>query len=194
MVYEKLSQIVGRENCALALVWQKGGISMPFKISSNSVSSSIYNFDREKPWNDIEMTSQISLITTTLDDLAISSNFGGIKKNFLLVLDIQGSELPALQGGREVLRSTTAIICEISKKSTYEGGTDYKALNAFLKANGFKKVGEWIDFGNGHGDALYVSQKLQVPLKVKINGKFTWFLNFFEFGIRVLSRKRVFRI
>lgn len=189
-IYAKLSKIVGEEFSAQALVWSEEGKVFSFNVSNNSVSSSIFDFAVEKPWGEVKMIDQIHLVSTTLDHLYASNpRLASLASGALVILDIQGAELPALQGARELLSAASGLIVEISKKTTYVGGTDFTSLHRFLKSAGFVKMGEWIDFGNGHGDALYVSKKVNLGLNARFLAKITWIANFMEFVLRVLSRR-----
>lgn len=194
-IYNSLLKIVGRENCALGLVWSEPEVSMSFKISNNSVSSSVYDFEVLIPWGDVRMIESITLMTTTLNDISlVNPNFFQANKGGLLVLDVQGAELPALEGAGNILDSIHAIVCEISKKKTYVNGTSYRSLDSFLRGKGFVRMGQWVDFKNGHGDALYVSQNLKPSIALRLMAKGTWLVNFFEFLFRYLSRIGILKI
>jgi|688.fasta_scaffold419395_2 FkbM family methyltransferase len=194
IVFEELIKKVGPENCALGTVWSEEGVSLQFKVSNNSVSSSVYDFDAKNPWIDLEMITEIAMRSTTLDKIAhTSSIFSKSYDKCLLVIDIQGAELPALMGATRVLDMTSAVVCEISKKNTYVGGTDYKSLDLFLRLKGFRRMGQWIDFKNGHGDALYVKKNVPVSRSAIIKAKLTWLSNYLDFAFRVLDRKGLMR-
>jgi FkbM family methyltransferase len=63
-----------------------------------------------------------------LDDLALELD---LQPPYLLKLDIQGAEVQALRGARDVLTKTHVVICEADLE-------DFQAINAELVAAGFQ--------------------------------------------------------
>jgi len=53
-----------------------------------------------------------------------------LRPPYLLKLDIQGGELPALKGATKVLEDTNAVICEVSTD-------DFDTIHGFLTSRGF---------------------------------------------------------
>jgi len=75
------------------------------------------------------MTSgQRTVPAIRLDDLARELD---LKPPYLLKLDIQGAEVQALRGARDVLGKTHVVICEADLD-------DFQAINAELVASGFR--------------------------------------------------------
>jgi FkbM family methyltransferase len=70
---------------------------------------------------------KVKVPAVTLDTLA--EQFG-LKPPFLIKLDLQGSELAALRGGRKVLSQTDVIVCETATD-------EFSSINAFLDEAGF---------------------------------------------------------
>jgi FkbM family methyltransferase len=68
-----------------------------------------------------------SVPTVRLDDLA---NEIGLAPPYLLKLDVQGSEVQALRGARNLLTQTTVVICEADM-------ADFQAINSELVDAGF---------------------------------------------------------
>jgi FkbM family methyltransferase len=75
---------------------------------------------------------------TTLDHVLATENITG---PFLLKLDVQGFEMPALSGATQTLKNCTAIICETSFVELYQGQQLFGDVAQFLQAQGFVYVG-----------------------------------------------------
>jgi FkbM family methyltransferase len=65
-----------------------------------------------------------------------------------LKLDVQGLELEALKGAKEVLRSIACIQAELSFVPLYEGSPSFTELIEYLSARGFRLAG----LEEGHDD------------------------------------------
>jgi FkbM family methyltransferase len=80
----------------------------------------------------------------------------------IIKLDLQGYELRALEGARDLLQSVELVLVETSFRELYEGQATFCELHAFLQRNGFSifniyetyttETGELAEF-----DALYRS-------------------------------------
>jgi len=75
---------------------------------------------------------------TRLDDVLAKE---GIEGPFLLKLDVQGFELPALMGSTDTLVHCRAIICETSFVELYQGQHLFSDVAAFLQERGFAYAG-----------------------------------------------------
>lgn len=79
--------------------------------------------------------SSAAVQTVSLDE------FARREKNFrctLLKLDLQGYELPALHGAREVLlQQVEAVISEVRFKPLYHGDAHFEAIDSYLAGCGF---------------------------------------------------------
>ena len=60
---------------------------------------------------------------------------------FLLKLDVQGFELPALAGAVQTLKSCKAIICETSFGELYQGQKLFNDVAGYLTERGFVYAG-----------------------------------------------------
>ena len=70
-----------------------------------------------------------------LDDWARQNGLASIE---VVKLDVQGAELAACRGGREVLgRSTLLIYTEVCFRRLYEGGAVFGEIDSFLRELGF---------------------------------------------------------
>ena len=115
------------------------------------MSSSVYNFQRHTDlFPSIEMIEKRVLKTLRLDRIIPNSS-----QIDLFNLDIQGSELMAIDGFSERLGEVKWIYTEISKSKLYDGGTTVAELDRYLtKLNFDRCTTRWI-MGEGWGEALY---------------------------------------
>jgi 2-O-methyltransferase len=97
--------------------------------------------------------------TVRLDDWAQQNNISSIE---VMKLDIQGAELAACRGGREVLgRSTLLIYTEACFRRLYEGGAVFGEIDTFLRDLGFVLYSLYKPKSDPHGflswaNALYL--------------------------------------
>jgi hypothetical protein len=129
---------------------------MELKIANSRGSTSLLDFSThlvEHP--DIVVESQLSVITTTLDELISPTT-----KFQLIVIDIQGAELEALKGFKDRLEIVRWIYCEVNKKELYKNCAQVGEIDLFLNEFGFKrKLTRWTI--HGWGDAIYVNQSFK---------------------------------
>lgn len=76
----------------------------------------------------------VTVSVVRLDDLIAA---GTIRPPDLIKLDVQGFELAALRGAESALRSTRAIICEVSTQQFYAGQALFGDVLSHLEARGF---------------------------------------------------------
>ncbi len=106
-------------------------------------------------WPGLAATGTIEVEVARLDDVLSregldASGFG------LMVIDVQGYELPVLRGAERALREgLCAVVTEVSREAFYEGGALMGDLDAHLGARGFRRVAAAWPAKN-HGDAMYV--------------------------------------
>lgn len=112
-----------------------------FHIASNKgASSSIFDLKEHKDiWPDIDYTSTIPLLSTTLTSL-VKENDIQISNYPALIMDTQGSELLVLKGAVPLIRNFKYIKTEVSDFEAYEGCCQVDDINAFMRENGFKQV------------------------------------------------------
>ena len=77
----------------------------------------------------------------------------------LIVIDVQGNELRALQGGLVTLQKINVIYTEVNFIENYHGCCLVSQLDEFLKLQGFTRVETGIDAG-GWSDAFYIRDSL----------------------------------
>jgi FkbM family methyltransferase len=146
-LYNKLNEIVKRYKKQMAinaLISDKKDKYYDFKISNNSegISSSIFDFGpyhqgKKSLWKgDFKMIKSIGLKSETIK--SIYEKYGLKEKNlYLLVLDIQGSELLALKGAEEILDDYNYVWTEVSTVEIYKGGVLWPKLKKFINDRGF---------------------------------------------------------
>jgi FkbM family methyltransferase len=73
----------------------------------------------------------------------------------MLVVDVQGHELPVLQGLGSGLRGFALCKCEVSRVPLYAGGARFEEVDAHFRAQGFRLVSHRRWQVPRHGDVLY---------------------------------------
>ena len=76
----------------------------------------------------------------------------------LLCMDLQGSELKALQGAGDLLHSIDYIISEVQTKRLYHDTPLFSDIEDYLEQYGFV-VKEMVPVNDWFGDALFVRPK-----------------------------------
>lgn len=107
---------------------------------ANIGTSSIYKFNNH--WSKIHHTKEISVQAETLDRFINSKNLKG--KSFLLLMDIQGAEMDALEGAKNNLHNCKLIIAETEKESRQYNIPTNKLSESIIKLlseSGFSLVG-----------------------------------------------------
>lgn len=84
-----------------------------------------------------------------------------------LNIDVQGSELAVLHGFGETLKKASAVYCEVTTKSLYEGDSTWEEVDHFLSVMGFVCVDSHI-LADGWGDALWLPRGSTTSLKMKM--------------------------
>lgn len=94
----------------------------------------------------------VKVETITLDSL----NLGNFD---LIVMDIQGAELLAMQGGIETVKNAKYIWLEVTTGNLYDGDSSITEIIKFLDQYGFVLIYTQIGI-NLWGDALFVSKNI----------------------------------
>lgn len=121
-------------------------------------SSSMFEFgthSSEHPH--IHYIQQLKLKTKTIEKLYEENNLDHSKYNFWN-LDIQGAELLALKGSKDIIDHVDAIYTEVNDKELYKNCALFGEIDDFLKKKGFTLVIKEIT-QYGWGDALYCRNK-----------------------------------
>lgn len=163
-IHEKLAEKLRKypdQTSLCALLGRKNGEMSKLHISSNAqgVSSSVYPFGEfgsgEKslwPDLDLKMISSYSLPTIRLDTLLLANDIDPSSFSHWVV-DLQGAELPALQGAKNVLSTCNSMFVETSTVEVYKGGTAWPSLKNWLARKGFRAV--WPPTKQ-HDDVLFI--------------------------------------
>jgi FkbM family methyltransferase len=126
-----------------------------FIITNNGESSSFLELKEHKIQHpDIHEIDRIKLRTTTLPDL-LNRNSIDITNYDCLMMDIQGAELHALRGMKDLLSGFRLVYLEVNVEELYAGCGRLPEIIDFLKPYGF--VMEEIKMTHcGWGDAAFV--------------------------------------
>lgn len=188
---EKLRQSLNSDEHEVieAVAWSEDGLLMPFHMTSNSQSSSVYDLGEHSiVYPDIQVVKVNQVITSRLDNvLAKDSKFE------FLNLDIQGAELQALIGLGDFLNRVNYIYLEVSNKALYKGAPKSQDLREFLKKSGFIHVHtRWVP-RKGWGDSFWM-RKSKFP-RFFVLRKLHLFVNsliyYFNYFARAICRHRV---
>jgi FkbM family methyltransferase len=147
------SHLDARNHCVVeGAVWNTDGIPLNFKVATNTLSSSLFDFGEHTVlYPDIGTDTEIVVMSMRLD-----CYFKNRPAPDYLSFDIQGAELAALEGAPEILASVKWIYTEVSRREIYKGAPLVAELDEFLEAYGFKRLTtRWL-IHDGWGDALYV--------------------------------------
>jgi FkbM family methyltransferase len=127
-----------------------------FNVANNLRSSSILNLGYHKEIHpEVKMVKKLTLTTKTIQTLYKENNIKDSDYN-VLVMDIQGAELPALKGMKNILNNFEAIHVEVNEKELYEGCSKLNDLNDFLLNLGFER--KYLTLLNGYGNAFYLKK------------------------------------
>lgn len=142
------------ENCALGDT--DGVIKMHVEEKNEGQSSSIL-----KPrghlfqYPHIQFTKEEIVNITTLDKYAEKNS---LKNYNIIVIDVQGYELPVFKGAVNTLNNIDMIVSEVNRAELYENVTMVTELDTFLNSFNFKRVfTNWE--GHTWGDAIYIKEK-----------------------------------
>ena len=138
-----------------AAIWDKDGVKLVLKITTNSQSTSLLELGTHKQsYPDIKVSKEVEVITKRLDSVVTPQD--NIE---LLVLDIQGVELRALVGMGVLIQNVNWIYTECNSREVYKGCAIVGEMDLYLKQFSFMRVAtRWVP-GAGWGDCLYVNTK-----------------------------------
>jgi FkbM family methyltransferase len=129
----------------------------------NIGASSLYAFNPEFPQDGLTQR-KISVQAVTLQDWARDE---GIDHIDIIWIDLQGAELLAFKGLREMLRSVSVIHTEVEYKEIYAGQPLANDVRRYLTSNGFVMLTRYYAFDELFGDQLYCHWRL-LPWHVRI--------------------------
>jgi len=108
----------------------------------------------------IKEIQQLTLSSRTLDTLLEELNLSASDFN-ILILDIQGAELLALEGANQLLNTLDAIYTTVHYQELFEGGALAEEVNQFLSDYQFDIVAEDTPYHPAWGEAFYVRQTVR---------------------------------
>lgn len=131
-----------------------------FRFNGDGASSSVHHasdaFLSRFP-NVRESGEVLSMTSRSLSDILSSHGIDvTAAKRPMLVLDVQGHELPVLQGLGDGLKEFAQCKCEISRIAFYEGGSVFRDVDAHMRSMGFRLASHRYWRVPRHGDVLYV--------------------------------------
>jgi len=131
--------------------WNTNGELKTLVLTSNSESSSLFELGSHKEsYPDIVEVDQVSVRTIRLDSIIRPD------ESFdFLNLDIQGAELPAIQGLGELISDFKYIYAEVNREELYLGCTQLHELEDYLKQRSFVRVRTLWTKANW-GDAFWI--------------------------------------
>ena len=150
-----------KQRAVLATIWDTKKQSLTFNVSSNDgMSSSLLDLKLHAiSYPSITYVEQRTVETTTLDDVVFGPD--GIPDNIsplFLNLDIQGTELRAMKGGKKTLARTIAIYTEVNTAEVYAGCDQLPEMIDYLASEGFTLECKSMT-GEHWGDALFLRDK-----------------------------------
>jgi len=139
-----------------SLIGNEDDAEKDFNISNNdAASSSVFEFGKDVESKKMKMTSSIKLRTKKFDTLVQEYKID-ISKFDLWVLDIQGSELIALEGAKKALEKCNFLLVEISKNEQYLDAPRWEDIKKFLYQLNFYSDEEPV---GSHCDLLFIKKR-----------------------------------
>lgn len=143
-----------------ACLGEVDGKEVTFNISNNEAQSSSYlplgTHLQAHP--SVHYVSSFTTITKTLKTILKELN-EEVGENWLLVGDLQGSEMDMLKGAGDLLDKFVACYLEVNTKSVYEGCALKHEIEDYLAKYNFKPAEEFIYEHWGWGDMLFCKNK-----------------------------------
>jgi len=124
-----------------------------FKISNNTLSSSILELGEHKNLHpNVVVSDTIVTKTKTLKTIFLQNQ---LKNKFnMLVLDLQGAEMLALKGLKDIINEFDIIYTEVNEKEIYKECCILEDLDLYLQSYNFER--KHLNTLNNYGNALYL--------------------------------------
>ena len=144
-----------------ALVSADAGQNAAFhRFSGDGCSSSMHTATdamRTRFPDSHETGEVLQLTTRSLPDILARHGVDvGAATRPMLVVDVQGHELPVLQGLGPGLAEFSLCKCEVSRVAMYQGAAMFADVDAHFKGLGFRLASHWYFQVPRHGDVLYL--------------------------------------
>jgi len=135
-----------------AAVWDKDGVTLDLRVTSNSQSTSLLEFGTHaRSYPNIVVADILQVSTQRLDTILTPDD-----KFDFVNLDIQGAELQALIGLGSRIEQVRWIYSECNSEEVYKGCTLVGDLDNYLQPLGFRRVATKWTRRAGWGDCLYI--------------------------------------
>jgi FkbM family methyltransferase len=161
-VYQKMVKKLEPNSKAIpinACVSDVSNQEVMFYITNNEQSSSFLELKEHKISHpDVTVVKTIKLKTITVVDIVKNLNIDLSNYNFLNI-DIQGAELFALKGMKDLLNKIDYAYLEVNVKELYAGCALLSEIDEYLKEFGFKRIEIKLYDNLGWGDAFYLKEK-----------------------------------
>ena len=139
-----------------AYAWNVDNEEMTFKVTNKSASPSLFDLDQHKvEYPDIYVEEIIKIHTSRLDSVLPKD-----AKFDYVAIDVQGSELMALEGLGGFMAQVKWIFTEVSRKNLYMNAPLVGEIDGYLLNKGFRRKFTAWDRKAGWGDALYIHQSV----------------------------------
>ena len=135
------------------VIGDEDGKDIEFKITNNTLSSSILELGEHKNLHPNVVVSKIIKAKTKTIKTILSENKIEDKFN-LLVLDLQGAEMLALKGLGDLLNNFEVVYTEVNEKEIYKECCILEDLDLYLSKFGFER--KYLNTLNSYGNALYI--------------------------------------
>lgn len=144
-----------------ALVSATGGEALSFhRFKGDGSSSSVHTATetlRERFPDAGESGEVLQMTSRSLPEILERHGIDlGQARRAMLVVDVQGHELPVLTGLGEGLRAFAQCKCEVSRVPMYEGAAMFEDIDAHMRAMGFHLASHRYVQVPKHGDVLYI--------------------------------------
>lgn len=138
------------------IVYDSDGHHIKFKITNNTLSSSILDLEYHKVIHpNVIVSDIIEGKSKTLKTIISENNIPNTLN--LLVLDLQGVELMALKGLKELINNFDYIYTEVNELELYKNGCLIEELDGYLRDFNFNR--KYINTLNGYGNGFYIKNK-----------------------------------
>lgn len=141
------------------LITDEVGKHYDFKITNNSCSSTLFDFDVHlEIYPHVHQVNTIGLISTTLNQFTIDKCID-ISLYKVLLLDVEGSELLVLKGAGNILSNFDFIITEAMEYKCYKDGYTVKDMESYLHKMGFLAIERILQDSHPKGNSYDILYK-----------------------------------
>jgi len=139
-----------------AFAWNKDGEKLEFNLTNKSASSSLFSLDQHTiKYPEIFVREKITVYTSRLETVLPKD-----AKFDYVAMDIQGSELMALEGLGGYIDQVKWIYTEVSRERLYKNAPLINDLDTYLATKGFRRRFTAWDRKANWGDALYIRESI----------------------------------